>query len=47
MLYAVRLVLADKPTTAQVAGVVNRRLITVGSRHVVIAQILPDPAPEG
>jgi hypothetical protein len=42
MLYAVRLVLADKPTTAQVAGVVSNRLITSGSRHVLTAQILAD-----
>jgi GNAT superfamily N-acetyltransferase len=37
-------VLPDKPTTAQVAGVVNNRLITSGSFHVVTAQILVDPA---
>ena len=44
MRYAVRSVLADKPTTAHVAGVVNNRLITSGSRHVRTAQILADPA---
>src|SRR5215208_4806131 len=44
MRYAVRSVLADKPTTAHVAGVVNSRLITWGSRHVLTAQILADPA---
>jgi GNAT superfamily N-acetyltransferase len=44
MPYAVRSVLVDRPTTAQVAGVVNSRLITPGSRHVVTAQILLDPA---
>jgi uncharacterized membrane-anchored protein len=44
MRYAVRSVLADKPITAQVAGVVNSRLITSGSRHVLTAQILADPA---
>jgi hypothetical protein len=44
MPYAVRSVLADKPTTAQVAGVVNSRLITAESSHVVTAQILVDPA---
>jgi len=47
MLYAVRLVLADNPTTAQVAGVVNNRLINSGSRHVLTAQILADPALKG
>jgi uncharacterized membrane-anchored protein len=40
----VRSVLADKPITAQVAGVVNSRLITSGSRHVLTAQILADLA---
>jgi hypothetical protein len=44
MLYAVRVSLADKPTTAQVAGVVNKRLITSGSRHVLTTQILADLA---
>src|SRR5215207_7656777 len=44
MRYAVRSVLADKPTTAHVAGVVNSRLITSGSRHVLTARILADPA---
>src|SRR5215212_2882739 len=44
MRYAVRSVLADKPTTAHVVGVVNSRLITWGSRHVLTAQILADPA---
>src|SRR5829696_9939992 len=44
MRYAVRSVLADKPTTAHVAGVVNSRWITSGSRHVLTAQILADPA---
>jgi hypothetical protein len=39
MLYAVRSVLADKPITAQVAGVVNSRLITSGSRHVFTALV--------
>jgi hypothetical protein len=43
MLYAMRSVLADKPTTAQVAGLVNNRLITSGSHHVPTAQILADP----
>src|SRR5688572_10797222 len=44
MLYAVLLVLADKPTTAHVAGVVSKRLITSESRHVLMAPILADPA---
>jgi hypothetical protein len=44
MLYAVRVSLADKPTTAQVAGAVNKRLITSGSRHVLTTQILADLA---
>src|SRR5215211_5943026 len=44
MRYAVRSVLADKPTTAHVAGVVRSRSITRGSRHVFTAQILADPA---
>jgi hypothetical protein len=44
MLCAVRVSLADKPTTAQVNGVVSKRLITSGSRHVLTAQILADPA---
>jgi hypothetical protein len=36
--------LAETQPTAQVAGVVSKRLITSGSRHVLTAQILADPA---
>src|SRR5215211_1460580 len=42
MLYAVRLVLLDKPTTAHVRGADSSRLITSGSRQVLITQILAD-----
>jgi GNAT superfamily N-acetyltransferase len=40
MPYAVRSVLPDNPTTAQVAGVLNSRLITSRSCQIVTARIL-------
>ena len=43
MLYAVRCVLADMPTTPQVAGVVNKRLIAPASATVLTDRSFADP----